>query len=71
MLARCVYTYTDAQEFWMSLENEFAVDIHDVDIRKAQVFYAAVRMIHVRLCKVADIHMNIHTSICKQAEICP
>jgi hypothetical protein len=46
----------------MSLENEFAVDIHDDDILKAQAFYAAVRMIHVRLCKVANlnIHMNTH-----------
>jgi len=53
----------------MSLENEFAVDIHDVDIRKAQAFYAAVRMIHVRLCKVADIHMNIHTAVGEAIEI--
>jgi hypothetical protein len=64
-----VHTHTDAQEFWMSLENEFAVDIHDVDIRKAQAFYAAVRMIHVRLCKVADIHMNIHTAVGEAIEI--
>jgi len=52
----------------MSLENEFAVDIHDDDIRKAQAFYAAVRMIHVRLCKVANlsIHMNTYTLVRKQ-----
>lgn len=55
----------------MSLENEFAVDIQDDDIRKAQAFYAAVRMIHVRLCKVANLNIHMKTHICWYANKIP
>lgn len=43
----------DPFEFWMSLENEFALEIREEDIERIQAFFAVVRIVHVRVCKAA------------------
>jgi WD40 repeat protein len=74
-LDTCVHDYfnqcsVDPTEFWMELENEFALEIHDDDIKRAQAFSSIVRMIHVRRCKVRAcisvfcplvLEVNVHT----------
>lgn len=43
----------DPNEFWMTLENEFALEILDDDSNRVQAFSGAIRMVHVRACKAA------------------
>jgi hypothetical protein len=43
----------DPFEFWMSLENEFALEIREDDMDRVQSFFAVVRIVHVRVCKAA------------------
>jgi hypothetical protein len=43
----------EAQDFWMSLENEFALEMRQEDIERVQTFYGVVRMVHCQICKAA------------------
>lgn len=52
----------DPNDFWMILENEFALEIHDDDISRVQAFSGAIRMVHVRVCKAAGEVSRIRDS---------
>jgi len=45
--------HVDPHEFWMILENEFALEILDDDADRVQTFSGAVRMVHVRVSRAA------------------